>query len=1460
MELHGLNVSYKRDTADIAFGPERDDVFDFTLLFEQSILGILPSALFILVSIARVTSLWQVKTCVRAGWLLWAKLAAATTLVCLHIALVALWALPGTVRTPVSLAGSVLNLIGSFAIVVLSYTEHRRSIRPSTLLVSYLALSILLDLAQTRTLFLRSPDSGPIQALFTASLATKLALVCLEELQKRPLVTDKTKNLALEATSGPINRSVFWWLNQLFLRGFKSLLQVRDLGSIGNKFDSAKLLAKLDVVWQVSDRGGKHVLIKAAFSAFKVAFLAPVVPRLCLAGFGFAQPFLINRVVSFVGDSDIGTDQRNAGGNAGGLIGATCLVYLGLALSRVIYNHLIFQLITILRGSLVPLIFKKTINLDTTSAKEGAAVTLMSTDVDGIATAIQQMHEIWASVVELAVAVYLLERQIGPACFLVVIPAVVSIIATNYATDGIGPARAMWNQAVQKRVSSTSSMLSQIKGLKMMGLTDYIAKSIQGLRASELELSKRFRAFIVKIVVIANFSDQLTPAVVITAAVFWTKSGTDAFSVSEAFTALSIVALVASPMANLMGSIPNFKASVACFDRIQAFLVLESHEDKRIDTTGETPSSSASESDHLVSPQRQEHSDIELPSIRKPHATRLVLEHANFTLKSQTEPVLQGITVSLPKSSCTMLAGPVGCGKSSLLRGILGEIRLSGGTVRVEDVGASIAYCDQIAWLRNISIRDNIIGPGQFDERWYASVCHACALNADISQFPLGDKSLVGSGGITLSGGQKQRVAIARALYARRAIVLLDDVFSALDSVTSRTVFNRVLGANGLLRKQGATVLLATNAVHQLPFADNIIVLETYGRIAQIGSFAELQAQDGYVRSLALKARSSHDEEDTREADTDTTTDSAPAKAAEEDESDLARQTGDRSLYEFYLKSTGLPLSLGFLLIAIGYVGISRMPTVWVRIWTEHSVDQDRGAYFSGYISFAIATVFLSGMIVWFHTFLVIPKSAKYLHWLLLDAVARAPLWYFTTTDSGTILNRFSQDMTLIDQALPMAFFATAIDSLTLVANAAIIASGAQYVAAVIPLCIAAMYFLQKYYLRTSRQLRHLDLESKSPLYTHFTETLNGVATIRAFGWQQGFQQENLRFLDQSQKPFYLLFCVQRWLNVVMDLFVTGIAIVLVSFAVEFTSTTSRGAIGLSMVTLISFNNSLSRVISSWTNMETSLGAIARLRDFIRDTPREDSVAQFLEPPESWPSTGAIQIKGLTATYHLKDETVLRDLSLRIQPGQKVGICGRTGSGKSSLLLSLLKLLETQSGSITIDGLDLASVPSVVPRTHLTVLPQDSVTLPGTVRTNLDPLETVAGDEILIDALSRAGMWETISSRGGLDVDFESLGLSHGQKQLFCLARALLSKSPVVLLDEATSSVDNHSDEQAQKVLREAFKEKTMLVVAHRLETIVDLGLVVVMEKGRIVEVGDPRELKSKPDSLFRTLWESRHG
>ncbi|KAE9377881.1 putative ABC multidrug transporter [Stipitochalara longipes BDJ] len=1325
-----------------------DGPFDFKLTFEQSILSILPSALFLVVSPLRITWLLRGENHARGGWLLWIKLVVASILFCLQLALVALWALPSITRTRVSLASTILALGDSCIIAVLVYTEHKRSVRPSTLLSAYLAVSTLLGLAQARSLFLQHRlGSTALAGLSIAILATKLTLLLLEEAS------------AFESTSGPINRSVFWWINKPFIKGFQNILQVGNLGSIDGKFTSDQLLSRLSPVWIESDKFANHSLLTSILSAFKLAFLSPMLPRLCLAEFSFAQPFLVNSVVHFVGQPY----NNESRGIAGGLIGATALIYVGLA----------------------------TMRLGVTAAREGVAITLMSTDIDGIANGIKDLHEIWANVFELGVAVYLLQRQIGSACFLAVIPAVVSSFITTWAMDGIGTARGQWNRGVQKRVSATSSMLAQIKGLKMMGLTGYMSTLIQELRITELNLSKKFRIV-----------------------------GPGGFTVSEAFTALSVVALVATPLANLMRSYPTFVSSLACFDRIQQFLLSEEQKDERLIGFPLSSDYKTSFSNGTPAVGNSLHPKSDGPYIEMQKAPTQKARRVNG--KWKTEPILRDISISLRKSSLTMIVGSVGSSKSSLLNGILGEIPPSAGTVRVERAGLSIAYCDQTAWLRNVSIRENIVGESEFEQDYYESVIRACVLQQDISQSLEGSETLVGSGGITLSGGQKQIVALARALYSCKAIVLLDDVFSALDTATSTSVFEGILSSDGLLRENGTTVILATHAATHLSSADHIIILSKAGTIEQSGSFAELQASDSYVKDLALQARSKLAEAKESPEDTAPLTKSkASSKHAVNDDYAWKRQTGDLSLYQFYFKSVGVPLAVSFLCLAIGYIFMGRLPQVWVRVWAEHETATDRSAYAGAYIAFCLATVIFAGLSVGFFMIVVIPKSAVHQHWLLLDAVVKAPLWCFTTTDN----------MTLVDQALPMAFFETSFDSFDVIAGTALIASGAQYVAAMIPLCIVPLYFLQKIYLRTSRQLRHLDLEAKSPLYTHFTETLSGVVTIRAFGWKPAFLEENLRLLDFSQKPYYLLFCIQRWLGVVMDLFVAGIAIVLVAFAVEFTDTTSRGAIGLSMINIIGFNNSFSRLISSWTSLETSLGAAARLRDFLRDTPKEDTFEKLSPPLSDWPSAGAVELKDVTATYH----------------------------GKSSLLLTLLRLLETPSGSLSIDNLSLSSFPRNILRLHFTTLPQDPVTLPGTVRNNIDPLSVASSDEGIILTLEKVFLWGLISGTGGLYIEFDTLGLSHGQQQLFSLARAMLNKRKVVLLDEATSSVDRQTDEAIQNVIWEEFKECRVLVVAHRLETIGDADVVVVIDQGKIAEVGAPKVLR-EGESVFRTLWENRHG
>ncbi|KAK7736159.1 hypothetical protein SLS53_007187 [Cytospora paraplurivora] len=811
-------------------------------------------------------------------------------------------------------------------------------------------------------------------------------------------------------------------------------------------------------------------------------------------------------------------------------------------------------------------------------------------------------------------------------------------------------------------------------------------------------------------------------------------------------------------------------------------------------------------------------------------------EAVSVTVEGKAEPILRDITLSLERSSCTLIVGPVGCGKSTFLKAILGEVPVTSGHVHFDQSGYSVAFCDQSPWLRNISVKANILGRDQFDQRWFESVTRACALEEDISRFPNGEDSLVGSGGITLSGGQKQRVALARALYARKSIVLLDDVFSALDAATSRTVFERTLGPGGLLRQGDTTVILATHS------ANNSLIKDL--QLSQLTT-TSTTVENGEVTDSGESKPSSP----------------SASKTAEEEAS--PRQTGDVSLYKYYLASIGPGLTIPFILLATLYIGFGTMPAVWLRIWTERGTDaSDRGVYFGVYWVWCIGTIIFSGLVVWLFFVVIIAHSASRLHWELLDSVLKAPLLFFTTVDSGVTLNRFSQDMTLVDQQLPVAFFEVVLDTLTAIASAGIIASGARYFAVLIPFCIVPLYALQKFYLRTSRQVRHLDLESKSPLYTHFTETLNGIVTIRAFGWQRDSFEDQLRLLDVSQKPYYLLFCIQRWLAVVLDLFVTVIAAILVALAVKVTHTTSSGAIGLSMVSLISLNTDLSRIITAWTNLETSLGAIARLRDFVRDTPQEEDAGAESLPavPQGWPSAGAIDFKHVDATYKKPDEKVLEDLSLTIQPGQKVGICGRTGSGKTSLLLALLRLLDTPSGTIQVDNIDLSSHPRKAIRPHLITLPQDPVKLPGTVRTNLDPhgvFNSPSGDTDLIAALGKVFLWDdVISPRGGLDADFSELGLSHGQEQLFGLARALLQKDKgsIVLLDEATSSVDYETDRRVQEVIREGLARHTVLAVAHRLDTIQDYDLVVVMDRGRIVEKGDPRELREREGSAFRRL------
>lgn len=365
-----------------------------------------------------------------------------------------------------------------------------------------------------------------------------------------------------------------------------------------------------------------------------------------------------------------------------------------------------------------------------------------------------------------------------------------------------------------------------------------------------------------------------------------------------------------------------------------------------------------------------------------------------------------------------------------------------------------------------------------------------------------------------------------------------------------------------------------------------------------------------------------------------------------------------------------------------------------------------------------------------------------------------------------------------------------------------------------VPVLLLVVYFIQDIYLKTSRQLRFMDLEAKSPVYSHFLETLDGLPIIRAFGWQESAIKAHLVRLDASQRPYYLLFCIQRWLSLVMDLLVAGMAVTVVALAVELRSSTTAGLLGVALNNVLTFNSTLSNLITEWTSLETSLGAISRVRSFESTTISEQLPEECQTPPDDWPTRGAIQFQDLSATYG-DEALVLNNINMDIAPGQRVGICGRTGSGKSSLLLTLLRLLDMHSGTITIDGLDLRTIPRSDIRSRLIAIPQDPFMLLGSVRLNADPSGAVS-DEIITGALIKIGLWSLLESRGGLDANMQEQPLSHGQQQLFCLARAMLRKGRVLILDEATSNVDSETDKSMQRIIREEFGNHTIITVAHR--------------------------------------------
>ncbi|OKL58600.1 hypothetical protein UA08_06380 [Talaromyces atroroseus] len=810
---------------------------------------------------------------------------------------------------------------------------------------------------------------------------------------------------------------------------------------------------------------------------------------------------------------------------------------------------------------------------------------------------------------------------------------------------------------------------------------------------------------------------------------------------AQAFTSLSLISLLTSPLLTFCQALPSIVQTLACFGRIQEYVF-----DKL--TPSPDPELSMTTSAEGVSREAMELQEYDQSTASDLHLVSF--NNADISWSPETQVVLNDLNLNIPEGITTLI-GPVGSGKSTILESILGQTTLKRGSLNSKMT--KVAYCGQTPWIIDGTIQQNITGGTEFENSWYRFVISACGLEADMKAIPKGDMCRTGSKGVSLSSGQKQRVSLARAVYSKNRVLVLDDVFSRLDSKTISVISSHLFSREGYIKTTGRSVILATHT-------HNIIVLDD-GRIVDQGPYAEILSRrpDTIARSF-MPVQNTPIASPVKECLTGEKADEFQVLISSDVDSihsdATTQKRGAWSVYMYYYRSAGfVPVILLVFFSGIEAFG-SNFATIWLQWWMEANEQQPN------------------------------KELGKYL---------------------GVYAFLF----------------------------------GLSFLGVVAGCC----------------QVRVVDIEAKAPLYAHFIETIQGLSTIHAFKWESRFRDQGQSYLNESQKPFYMLFCIHIWLQLVLNMIVGAITVIIVATMTSMRDRFAAGSIGVALNMVLTLNQSLAQMIRSWTMLETSIGAVSRVRDFVTGTPselRSLTTPSRVEP--EWPSHGAIEFAGVTVSYNPTSTPVLQNLSLKIRAGEKVAICGPSGSGKTSLILALLQLIDIQQGRIIVDDVDLSTVSRNTLRARLNTVPSDPFFMPGTLRFNLDPHRN-ATDESIESALKKVGLWKRISNEGGLDTELSASDWSIGERQLLTLARALNVRSSILILDEATSSVDWKTESIMQDVIDTEFaSSQTIISILHRFRHIDRFDRVALLQGGKIVEYDSPQVLLAR-NSEFRKLYMS---
>ncbi|OBA26632.1 P-loop containing nucleoside triphosphate hydrolase protein [Hanseniaspora valbyensis NRRL Y-1626] len=1263
----------------------------------------------------------------------------------------------------------------------------------------------------------------------------------------------------------PLNFFFFNWVIPILKIGYKRTIQPTDLFKLNENQKIENIHNDFLIHWSSivskhknGDKFNNIAIVFALFKTFKWRYGRAIFYGIISNSAAACIPIVSKKLIDFVEKKHYNVEMSSNKG-IGYAFGVALLLYIfAFTMSHSLFNAFVTG--GLVRSVLTKSILSKSFKLSTCSRKkfpQALIASMSTTDLNRIENGFAYHSMLYSFPATTAICITQLIRNVGPISLLGCAYFIIALLINIYSFAFIFKFRIKANKKTDIRIGLIREIANSLKIIKFFAWEDAYFDKINESRNSEISQLHKMQTFMSAIIAY-GFITATIASMIVFVAIYGINHGLK--SPANTFASLAVFQVLSSFIFLIPQIMSHTLNAYVALKRVQVFLLAE-----EIDPTSLKPELCL-----------ENNNAIELYNCSFFWNKEEEVKEEDL-VKNSVSKGLKNLSFNIKKGEFVAIVGPIGSGKSSLLYVLSKKLKIINGSIKT--TGNLLLNGDP--WIQNTTFKNNITFGSKFCKKKYKKIIDVCALNSDLELLSFGDNTEIGERGVTLSGGQKQRLALARTCYKDADIYLFDDVLSAVDAHVGKHIMENCL----LKYLDGKTRVLATHQLNFIENADRVIFLNndfifTIPEAETENEFSKNEIEDD-IGSI-ISTDSFLDPEDKDITKKEIEKDEIKNGRIMAKEQRAINSIGGK-IYKQYLKFGGgdsiWPLTfLGVILSQIINTFCSLFTTVWLSYWSENKFENKLAGFYIGiYIMFTFTSL-ISTFIFSVITFTFSLNASKKLHSAAVKSILHVPMSFIDTTPIGTIINRFSKDIDVLDNELPLTanFMLNRLFSIFGILIISIIYL--PWFAIATPILFFLFFVIRDIYQTTGREVKRLESLQKSFVVNNFQEAMSGLDTIAMFKMEEMFIFKN-DFTTNKQNEATMTFQgLQRWSSIWVMLLAVIMTLIICLMCSCNVFNIGAAATGVLINYIIELASALRNMLVQTTAIENHMNSTERVCNYAteldQEAPYKSSNFFFKTERKNWPSSGTIKYENVCMRYRPNLPLVLKNISFEVQNGEKIGICGRTGCGKSSTVSSLFRINELESGSIYIDGVDISKLGLYDLRSSISIIPQESVLFKATIKANLDPFNNHS-DEELWNALVKSGAIDSteidkVKKQNFTnnseqihkfhlyrEVEEDGRNFSLGERQLLGLSRAVVKKSRILVLDEATSSVDNVTDYKIQAKIEENFgKNTTVLTIAHRLKTIINYDKILVLDAGKIIEFDSPYKLFMQKGSIFRGLCE----